>query len=522
MATPPQFPGGFGPEQMQQMQVLMSMMAGGGGGFPTMPPPMPQAFGTGLPSPPMPGMDPAMAQAFGTGLHSPPMPGMDPAMAQAYAQVLQQYMQGLGQPNPGFPGAPGALPPPYGGMPQPAALPLEPTVSVSVEGMKFQYQLTEDDLHKVFKRYGAVKRVNVDEACSSATVTFHTQQDAQAAINDLDGKVLNGLEGTLRISWVSQGAAAAPVAPYASMGFPGIAPGALGFPQANASWTPPVPGAPVLPSTLGGAGGSPGGHGACGEVKPPHVKGAKKYTCRFLIGIENDKEFQVARRLIGSKGANMKRIVRVTEAKLRLRGQGSGYFEGAGQKESSEPLQLCVSCTSQEGYKTAVRQVEELLTRVYEEYRQFCRENNMPVPEDLRINFSENQLVYSRLGGAGGCGGALGDGDASGGGGGSGGRSPKRGGGGRGGGKKGGAPGAGGARGAGGGQGDPGEPGPNAPPVDEIQGLISERNEARRACNFAEADRIRELLHSRGVALMDEPGGRGKGTEVTTWRYWRD
>merc|ERR1719436_696045 len=120
------------------------------------------------------------------------------------------------------------------------------------------------------------------------------------------------------------------------------------------------------------------------DAKPPHVKGQKKYTCRFLIGIENDKEFQVARRLIGSKGANMKRIVRVTEAKLRLRGQGSGYFEGAGQKESSEPLQLCVSCTSSEGYRTAVGLVEELLKNVYTEYRQFCRENGRPEP-DLQI-----------------------------------------------------------------------------------------------------------------------------------------
>merc|ERR1719401_3283938 len=122
--------------------------------------------------------------------------------------------------------------------------------------------------------------------------------------------------------------------------------------------------------------------------KTPHVKGAKKFTCRFLIGIENDKDFQVARRLIGSKGSNMKRIVRETDAKLRLRGQGSGYLEGAGQKESSEPLQLCISCTTQDGYKTAVRQVEELLTRVYEEYRQYCHENGLPPPDDLRINFS--------------------------------------------------------------------------------------------------------------------------------------
>merc|ERR1719460_2375808 len=107
-------------------------------------------------------------------------------------------------------------------------------------------------------------------------------------------------------------------------------------------------------------------------------KGVRKYTCRFLIGIENDKEFQVARRIIGAKGANMKRIVKLSEAKLRLRGVGSGYFEGAGQKESNEPLQLCVSCTSPDGYRTAVSLVEELLEGVYVEYRAFCEENGRP------------------------------------------------------------------------------------------------------------------------------------------------
>merc|ERR1719161_3377021 len=113
-------------------------------------------------------------------------------------------------PQAGFPGGM----PPYGA---PAAAPPEPTISVSVEGMKFQYQLTEDDIHKVFCRYGKVERVIVDEACSSALVTFSSAQDAQSAINDLDGKVLNGLDGTLRISWVNQAASA----PYPQLPFPG-------------------------------------------------------------------------------------------------------------------------------------------------------------------------------------------------------------------------------------------------------------------------------------------------------------
>ena len=59
-----------------------------------------------------------------------------------------------------------------------------------------------------------------------------------------------------------------------------------------------------------------------------------KYTCKFEIQIENDKAFGVTKKIIGSKGANMKRIVDTcasageSTVKLRLRGKGSGYKEG--------------------------------------------------------------------------------------------------------------------------------------------------------------------------------------------------
>jgi len=423
-------------------------------------------------------------------------PHFDPGMAQAYMQMVQYIQQGL-QHQANFPASSFPAPPmPFPGLPPnpyAAPMPSEPAVTVSVEGMKFQYQLTEDDLLKVFSRYGSVKQIRVDEAGASAVIIFESFQDAQAAMTDLNGKVLNGLEGTLRIQWASSSLPG----PYPGMPFPG-----WGFPP-GAPAQPWPPAAAPIPSATGPA-------PTTSADKSPG-KSQRKYTCRFIIGIENDKDFQVARRIIGAKGTNMKRIVRQTEAKLRLRGVGSGYFEGAGQKESSEPLQLCISCTSQEGYKTAVKGVEELLNRVYDEYRQFCRENNRPVP-DLQINFTENQLVYSARAPFTGGNPAVDDdegdfqvGDGS---------KDKR---------------KGKARAAkrepvktSDGAIDRGEPGPNAPPVQEIEKLIDERNEARRANNFPEADRIRQLLHSRGVALMDEPGGRGKGAEVTTWRYWRD
>merc|ERR1719453_928899 len=90
--------------------------------------------------------------------------------------------------------------------------PVDPTITVSVEGMKFQYQLTEDDLNKVFARYGRVEKVVVDENSASAFITFGSFQDGQSAINDLDGKVLNGLDGMLRIKWVSPPTQASPYA----------------------------------------------------------------------------------------------------------------------------------------------------------------------------------------------------------------------------------------------------------------------------------------------------------------------
>ncbi len=46
---------------------------------------------------------------------------------------------------------------------------------------------------------------------------------------------------------------------------------------------------------------------------------------------------------------------------------------------------------------------------------------------------------------------------------------------------------------------------------EEVDALITRRNEARRERNWAEADRIRDQLEERGIVLEDGPGG-------TTWR----
>jgi len=41
----------------------------------------------------------------------------------------------------------------------------------------------------------------------------------------------------------------------------------------------------------------------------------------------------------------------------------------------------------------------------------------------------------------------------------------------------------------------------------EIEALLEERQAARKAKNFAEADRIRNLLQEQGITLIDQAGG---------------
>jgi hypothetical protein len=109
-----------------------------------------------------------------------------------------------------------------------------------------------------------------------------------------------------------------------------------------------------------------------------------KFTCRYNVMIENDKNFQVAKKIIGSKGCNMKSIIdwgfqnfpnyfgtktsKRDGLKLRLRGKGSGFKEGPDQRESDEPLHLCISAKYEVVYTESCKKVEELLNKIYQDY----------------------------------------------------------------------------------------------------------------------------------------------------------
>lgn len=255
---------------------------------------------------------------------------------------------------------------------------------------------------------------------------------------------------------------------------------------------------------------------------------ARKYTSRFIIGIENEDEFRVVRRIIGSGGAKMKEIVARSggEAKLRLRGRGSGYVERDTKAESHEPLQLCVSCPNKEGYEIAVRCVEELLRGIYEAHAKWCADRGLSRVSP-RLRMTEQHHFGASKGGSNGVADindTAPDGSSA----------PRE------------TPqpakrrvprgirkmkAAAASRtannvardfSAGAASLDHGKPTPNAPPVDEITRCIDARNEARRKGEFGEADRIRSELRERGVILSDERGRHGVASSITSWRYWHE
>ncbi|KAF1332730.1 Cleavage and polyadenylation specificity factor cpsf30-like, partial [Globisporangium splendens] len=111
-----------------------------------------------------------------------------------------------------------------------------------------------------------------------------------------------------------------------------------------------------------------------GGVKDPNAPALLE---KLVVGIENDNEFSVTRRIIGHAGSNMKRISSEASgnAKIRVRGRGSGSKEG-GQEEANEPLMILVSAENERSFRIAVDLTNELLANIHHEYRMFLAQKS--------------------------------------------------------------------------------------------------------------------------------------------------
>eukprot|EP00434_Breviolum_minutum_P028870 symbB.v1.2.025534.t1/scaffold2483.1/size114807/8 len=386
-----------------------------------------------------------------------------PAMSQEQqnlAAMMWQYQSAMamGSPMPPVPGMPN--------VPMPWASPppvVSPWLTVRVDGLKFEYQLTEDDVRKVFSRYGDVVSVKMDREGTTSQVQFAQPHQAMAAQHDLDKKQLAGMSGAyLTVEFAAHQGYAAPPAPdpqflqqmaAASNPFMNpMMPSGPGYPM------PAIP-PPVVTSPSQSAGGQP-----------------KKFTCKLEVGIENEGEFRVGSRVIQiARAIWQDPKFQEHGGKTRLRGKGIG-----GPHEGDEPLALCISCRDQAAFDKAVQYAEAQLQKVHTDYKAFCQQHGKPIP-DLEVKISKKGTFGPEI--------------------------PAK-------------PSAGGS---GSFVGNRGERPAGAPTDEEIERMIEERNDARKAANFKKADEVREHLRQRGVVLMDEKGAKGtfKGNEVTKWRFWR-
>jgi len=390
----------------------------------------------------------------------------DPAQAaqQNLAAMMWQMQMAGGMPG-GMPGGqnPAMMMPPW---PSPIVNPMaamtSPILNVRVEGLKFEYQLTEDDVRKVFARYGEVFHVTVDREGTAATVQFTQPHHAIAAQHDLDRKQLAGMSGAyLRVDFP----------PANPMMDPALAQMALAS-QQNQFMAPP----PAMGGGYPGM-GPPGGMQGGAPMSPSRGGESKKYTCKLEVGIENEGEFRVGSRVIQIARQIWQDVQFQTHGgKTRLRGKGVG-----GPHEADEPLALCISCRDQASFEKAVQYAESQLQKVHGEFKAFCQQKGMPIPDGLMVKVSKK-------------GGGFSDNRNMGGGMGNDGVEPPR-----------------------------GERPADAPTDEEVEKCIEERNEARKAANFKKSDEIRDYLKQRGVVLMDDKGAKGnlQGNEVTKWRFWR-
>lgn len=250
--------------------------------------------------------------------------------------------------------------------PWPPPMPMmAPTLMVRVEGLKFEYQLTEDDVRKVFARYGEVAYVNVEKEGTAATVQLAQPAQAVAAQSDLDNKQLAGMSGAfLRVEYapsqaynpaLAQMAAAAAAQSFNPM-MPPVPGGMPGYPMGMQQ--PPMPGSPLGSSGRG-----------------------RKNTCKLEVGIENESEFRVGSRVIQiARQIWQDQDFQNHGGKTRLRGKGIG-----GPHEADEPLALCISCSDQGAFDKAVAYAEGQLQKVQKEYITFCEQHGKAVPAFDRV-----------------------------------------------------------------------------------------------------------------------------------------
>ena len=186
-----------------------------------------------------------------------------------------------------------------------------------------EYELEEDDIKEVFSRFGLVEKVVIKNS-GKALIVFSTAISAAFALNSLNDHLIEDIEVTLKVSWCPM--IDIPIDVY-------------DFGQGRAQVENKK-----IEEKIEEKNQTNEEEFVAQGLQDFDNSSMIKYTCRYEIQIENEREFQVCRKIIGPKGSNMKQIIEFCcqdkhedylyyqeQIKLRLRGKGSGYKEGINQ-----------------------------------------------------------------------------------------------------------------------------------------------------------------------------------------------
>ena len=118
-----------------------------------------------------------------------------------------------------------------------------------------------------------------------------------------------------------------------------------------------------------------------------------KYVSRYIVQIENEKNFPVRNMIIGNKGMQLRNILYNNcikygdqSTKIRLRGRGSGYKEGPNKEESKEPMELCISSLNLISFTNCSVEIENLLKQIYYKYYVYQCNNYIEQSKDKNNN----------------------------------------------------------------------------------------------------------------------------------------
>ena len=132
-----------------------------------------------------------------------------------------------------------------------------------------------------------------------------------------------------------------------------------------------------------------------------------KYVSRYIVQIENEKNFPVTKMIIGNNGKLLRQILLDNcinygdhTTKIRLRGRGSGYKEGPKSEESKDPMELCISSLNMISYLRCSQAIENLLLHVYYQYYLYqCniaglekKDSNNNLNSNINININNKEL----------------------------------------------------------------------------------------------------------------------------------